>query len=287
MNSSRSSWADGAEPEQQAPPPERPTARASPERDLARESRRGPRPDGRGGSARHPEATRQTSRPTASRGRRRPDYTESPPAAGRRRPDYTESPPAARTVAAPARRGDPEAYRPDVPGKVGRQSRGRMAEGEPTSRQQARSRRWWPVITPIAVVAVGLSLLFPAGRHEWALSLFRQREHYTVLSFDKVSTLPVVAVEAAPLHISFTIANLEGRTIRYRYVLSETRSGTRHTLVTSARTLANGASWKVRTVIRPVCPLVSTCLIKVTLPGHPQSIDFFITLVPEASTKHG
>lgn len=151
---------------------------------------------------------------------------------------------------------------------------------EHTPRPRARPRQWWRVAIPVTVSVVGISLLFPAGRHEWALSLFHQQARYTALSFNNPSGLPIVATEHAPMTVSFTIANREGRTLRYRYVVSANGNGISRTLATAVRTLPDGGSWTVTAAIKPVCPTSAPCQIEVALPGHAPHIDFYVTLIP-------
>jgi hypothetical protein len=146
--------------------------------------------------------------------------------------------------------------------------------------QQARHRRWWPFVAPIVLVAVAVSLLTPAGRHQWALSLFRQPTYYTALSFNKAWALPATAAWDAPLSVSFSVANHEGRAVRYRYVLTETAgggSGRPTTLKQSAKLVPAGSTWTVSTSVRPTCAS-STCRVEVSLPGHPETIDFLLDL---------
>jgi hypothetical protein len=153
------------------------------------------------------------------------------------------------------------------------------ADEEPLP-QPTRRRRWWPFVAPIALIAVGVSLLTPAGRHQWALSLFRQPTDYTALSFNKAWALPATAAWDAPLSVSFSVSNHEGRTIRYRYLLSETPGGesrTATTLKQSARVVPAGATWTVSTSVRPTCAS-SSCRVEVSLPGYPETIDFLVNL---------
>jgi hypothetical protein len=158
------------------------------------------------------------------------------------------------------------ASRPTPSGPVGTEDRGR-----------SRHRRWWPALTPLAVVAIALSLLSPTGRHQWDLSLFRQPTDSTALFFNEAWALPKTAVARAPLTVSFTIGNDEGRTVKYRYVLSVRGGGRTRVFGQSARTVAAGTTWRVATVIRPVCR-TSHCQVEVSLPGYPETIYFLITL---------
>jgi hypothetical protein len=147
----------------------------------------------------------------------------------------------------------------------------------PDGDREPGPRPWWPTLTILAVLAVGASLLFPAGRHQWALSLLRQPTRYTVLSFNQASALPATAVKNEPVTVSFTVGNNEGRVVGYRYVLSASSGGRSHILGASTRTVAPGATWTVSTVVRPTCD-ASPCRIEVWLPGHPETIDFLVTL---------
>jgi hypothetical protein len=132
-------------------------------------------------------------------------------------------------------------------------------------------------VAPLAVVAIAFSLLWPIGRHQWALSIFRQPTPDTALFFDKAWALPTTAIISAPMPISFTIENDEGRAVKYRYVLSISGGGHSHVLKQSARTVDTGEAWNVSAIIRPVCNTLH-CRIEVSLTGHPEVIDFLLTL---------
>ena len=145
----------------------------------------------------------------------------------------------------------------------------------PTERD--RERRWWPVVVPLALIAIAASLILPAGRHQWALSLFRQPTSYTSLSFGKAWALPTTAVRGAPLTFSFSVGNHEGRAVTYRYLLSEGPASKGHTVGQSTKIVAPGATWTVSTTVRAACTS-SPCRVQVSLPGHPEMIDFLVTL---------
>jgi hypothetical protein len=132
-------------------------------------------------------------------------------------------------------------------------------------------------LAPLVVLAIASSLISPAGRHQWALSLFRQETPTTTLFFNKAWTLPSTAVARAPLSVSFTIDNEEGRAVNYRYVLSVSDGKHSRVLRKSARIVDAGQAWTVSTVIRPACD-VSRCHVEVSLPGYPETIDFLVTL---------
>jgi hypothetical protein len=165
-------------------------------------------------------------------------------------------------------------------------------------------------VTTLTLLAVGGSLLSPSGRHQWALSLFRQPTPYTVLAFSRPAALPATAVVNEPVGISFTVANHEGHAARYRYVLSVgsvfsagshgagshaagshgagshgAGSGRTRVLGSSARTVPDGATWTVSTAVRPTCG-ISPCRLEVSLPGYPETIDFLVTL-RTAGRSHG
>lgn len=144
--------------------------------------------------------------------------------------------------------------------------------------QEPGRRRRWPIVALIVAMVVGISLLFPAGRHQWAISLFRQPTHYTALFFNKVSALPTTTARNETMTVSFTIGNHEGQAVHYRYVLTDSYGKQSQTLGQSTKTVASGATWTVWRVVRPKCA-VSPCRIEVSLPGHPETIDFRVVLV--------
>jgi hypothetical protein len=140
-----------------------------------------------------------------------------------------------------------------------------------------RRRRWWPVLLPICLLAVAVTLLSPAGRHQWALSLIRQRTNYTALSFNNIAALPSSAVAGQPMTVSFTVQNHEGQAVEYQYLLTQDAGGKSQLLKKSTKSIAAGASWSVTARVRPSCAS-SPCRIQVSLPGHPETVDFLFTM---------
>jgi hypothetical protein len=145
------------------------------------------------------------------------------------------------------------------------------------STEDARERRWWPLVAPLALIAIAASLILPAGRHQWALSLFRQSTYYTSLSFNKAWAMPGTAAEGAPVVFSFSVENHEGRAVAYRYLITEGPAGKGLTVGQSTRVVAPDATWTVSTSVRAVCAKWP-CRVQVSLPGHPEIIDFLLTL---------
>jgi D-inositol-3-phosphate glycosyltransferase len=146
--------------------------------------------------------------------------------------------------------------------------------------------RWrWRVLAGAAGLAVAISLLVPAGRHQWALSLLRQPTPYTVLFFNRAAVLQARVTAGQPVRFGFTVSNKEGRTMRYRYVISTRPAGSGcrpRLLAESARLVPAGSSWSVSVAVRPHC-CNAPCRIQVSLPGHPETIDFL--LAPAAQGK--
>jgi hypothetical protein len=151
-----------------------------------------------------------------------------------------------------------------------------MAQSSPD--QEPGTWRWWVIVTLLAALAAAASLLFPAARHQWALSLFRRPTDYTVLSFNQPQALPATAFINQPIRISFTIGNHEGHVVAYHYIISASNGGIHHVLGQAKRTIGVGARWTVTRVVRPSCNR-SPCRIEVALPGHPEEIDFLVTMV--------
>lgn len=160
---------------------------------------------------------------------------------------------------------------------TGQASRTDFSQPQATGRGKWASRRFWPVLTPLALLAIGASLLTPVGRHQWALSLIRQPTNYTTLSFNEVSALPTTTVANEAMTVSFTIGNHEGAGLRYRYILTASDGKRLQTLGQSAKIVPSGSTWTVRTVVRPAC-VASPCRIRVSLPGHPEAIQFQVTV---------
>jgi hypothetical protein len=152
------------------------------------------------------------------------------------------------------------------------------------SAERAKERRWWPVVAPLAFIAIGASLILPAGRHQWALSLFRQPTYYTSLSFERSWALPSAAKRGAPLAFSFSIGNHEGRAVVYRYLISEGPVGKGDSVGQSMKVVAPGATWTVSTTVRATCT-TPRCRVQVSLPGHPEIIDFLITMTGKRAIR--
>jgi hypothetical protein len=147
-------------------------------------------------------------------------------------------------------------------------------------------RRLWPALVPLALLALGASLITPAGRHQWALSLFKQPTGYTALSFNEAWALPTLAVADKPIAISFSVGNHQGHAVSYRYVLAQESDGETQTLQQASKVVGAGATWTVSTSVRPSCA-ASPCKVQVTLPGHPETIDFLVGLTGGDPLAHG
>jgi hypothetical protein len=152
-----------------------------------------------------------------------------------------------------------------------------VEEQGPSRGTEREARRWWPIVTLLVAFLIGVSLLLPAVRHQWALSIVRQPSHYTALSFNKPWDLPSVARRGKPIPVSFTVGDQEGQSELYRYVLTESAGSFSKKISESRRMVPSGGTWTVTTVVRPTCRL-SPCRIEVSLPGHPEAIDFLVTL---------
>jgi hypothetical protein len=165
-------------------------------------------------------------------------------------------------------------------GVVGQTPEKRGAHEAPPSRRRwtffgtRGHRRWWPSLTVLLVVAIGISLSIPAGRHQWDLSILRQPTRYTSLYFDHPASLPHQAQASQTIRFSFTIVNNEGRPVDYRYRVetSPTDSPPGQELST---TIPAARSESILVSMRPACT-ASPCRIRVSLDGYPESIDFLL-----------
>ncbi len=142
-------------------------------------------------------------------------------------------------------------------------------------------RRWWPFAAGAVAVALALSLILPAGRHQWALSLFRQPTHYTALGFKYAWLLPSISRTGKYVPVFFTVTNHEGKTVDYHYLMRERGPvGSWQPLPEKGSAkVANGATWTIDTRVVPRCS-ASPCRVEVLLPSHPEIISFLVSLSP-------
>ncbi len=144
--------------------------------------------------------------------------------------------------------------------------------------QPGRSRPWWPFVLVAVVVLVGTSLIFPAGRHQWAVSIIRPPTHYPALSFADAGHLPSTIAAGSPVTVSFSVANHEGKLVRYPYVVTSANVGSTTTATVLERasvTVPSGGQRTTSLAVTPVCTS-SSCRITVSLPSHSESIDMLV-----------
>lgn len=137
--------------------------------------------------------------------------------------------------------------------------------------------RAWSVVGLALVLGVAVSLLLPAGRHQWAVSLIRQPTRYTTLSFIRPTDLPQMIGRFQRVRVNFAVANHEGRAVKYRYVVSSASGRRTRHLAQAQALVASGATWSVTIKVRPRCT-ASPCRVTVSLSGHPEVIDFLATV---------
>jgi Protein of unknown function (DUF1616) len=140
-------------------------------------------------------------------------------------------------------------------------------------------RPWWPFILAGIAVLVAISLLIPAARHQWALSIARQPDHYTALSFRDAATLPQTIEAGGRIHVAFTVSNHEGRRVDYTYLLSSSNRLGTHPKVLRRSTVAvpKGGQRTESVTVRPACAGAS-CRLQVSLPGHSETIDVLLNV---------
>jgi O-antigen/teichoic acid export membrane protein len=96
----------------------------------------------------------------------------------------------------------------------------RVSAGDPTEPAAKEGRRWWPFVAVVVALLIGASLLSPAGRRQWDVSIFRQPTHYTTLSFEAAAKLPSTATAGKSVQLLFAVGNNEGRRVDYSYVVT-------------------------------------------------------------------
>jgi hypothetical protein len=148
----------------------------------------------------------------------------------------------------------------------------------PRSERRRRHRRLWPVVVPLVVVAVAVSLLVPASRHQWAESVIRQPSPYSSLAFVDPTGLPTAVASGQTLHFSFTIGNHESRSLVYQYFLKSSPSkvtGFGGSFGGGSVAVPADQSRSVTVSADPECS-GSPCRISVILPYHAEAVDFNI-----------
>jgi hypothetical protein len=140
--------------------------------------------------------------------------------------------------------------------------------------------RTWALAAALAVVAACASLMSPALRQQWLISLVRQPAPYTALAFTSPANLPVTAVAGQDMSLAFTISNHQGQPIRYRYVLASGSTTTLTRLRTGSKLVRAGQEWTVKTAFAPKCR-TRECRIQVSLPGQHEHIDLLVTRAHE------
>ena len=159
----------------------------------------------------------------------------------------------------------------------------RASRRSPKSRDH---RRWWPVLTAIFVVVIGLSLLIPWSRHQWVLSLVRQPTRYTALSFVHPTSLPYEAELNQTIRFSFSIANYEGHSVDYRYSVATSPTHEPQAPDVSHVRLSNDQRASIPISVPLACD-ASPCRIRVSLAGYTQSIDFLVAYPRAADASNG
>jgi hypothetical protein len=143
-----------------------------------------------------------------------------------------------------------------------------------------RRRRRWPLLLAVLAVLMGLTLVSPSGRHQWAVSLIRQPTPYTTLSFQDAAGLPHNVESGAPVHLTFTVANHEGRLTDYPVVLSSANAdgaGAATALLRTTVTIPSGGQRTMSVSVRPACK-TSACELQVSLPGQAETIDVVLAM---------
>ncbi len=167
---------------------------------------------------------------------------------------------------------------PRVAATAKRPAHAKVDQAPAHSKARQTPRRWWPFVLLVGAVFIGVSVLSPAGRHQWAISIFRQPTDYTTLSFRHAGDLPSTVAAGAAVDLSFTVGNHEGRRVQYPYVLTSANVSGRSAatvLHTGTLTVPVGGTRGVSVDVIPKCTS-SPCRIVVTLPGHPETIDLVV-----------
>jgi hypothetical protein len=157
-------------------------------------------------------------------------------------------------------------------------------ESEADGSEADGGRRWWPFVVAVAAVLVGASLVSPSGRHQWDVSIFRQPDNYTTLSFEGPAHLPSAAPSGTPVDLAFAVGNKEGHRVVYSYIVTSANADAGAGVVLEHSTVAVSANHTrvVRITVVPQCTTAS-CRVTITLPSETESIDALISV--QGATK--
>jgi hypothetical protein len=126
-------------------------------------------------------------------------------------------------------------------------------------------------VVPLAIAAVVASIVLPAGRHQWAESLVRQRSTYTALAFVNPTALPLEISSGQQVSFAFSVANEESSGIRYRYLV--TSSPTKQIIGGGSLRIPTGGTGVVHMSVLPRCAS-SPCRISIDLVDYSESVGF-------------
>jgi hypothetical protein len=151
-----------------------------------------------------------------------------------------------------------------------------MSSTEGGARAEKVGRRWWPWVLAVLFVLGAASVATPAGRHQWALSFVRQPTYYTSLSFVDAAHLPTTVPKGSTIHLSFTVANHEGRGLNYPYsVTSASRGQVPVLLGHDVLFVPSGSRRSAAVAVVPECA-ASPCQVQISLRGHAEAIDVLV-----------
>ncbi len=163
---------------------------------------------------------------------------------------------------------------------------GVQGPGRRAARKPVRThRRLWPVVAPLAVAAVAVSLVLPGSRHQWAESVIQQPSSYSAVAFVAPSELPATVVSGQPLEFTFTVENHESERLRYPYFLLASPTANKDGIVGGGSVVVPaGESRNVNVSVDPKCS-GSPCRITVGLAGRGgEAVDFNFTVTGLAET---
>jgi len=150
-----------------------------------------------------------------------------------------------------------------------------VREDRTSERTRVRThRRLWPVVVPLAIAAIAVSLVLPGTRHQWAESVVRQPAPYSAVSFVAPSELPTTLVSGQSLQFTFTVENHESKSLRYPYFLIASPTKNADGIVGGGSVVVPaGGSRNVNVSLDPKCS-GSPCRISVGLAGYGVAVDF-------------
>jgi len=118
----------------------------------------------------------------------------------------------------------------------------------------------------------------PAAGWLRGIGLLDRDEQFTELFFPDRQALPTTVTVGSPISFNFSLHNREGETVAYRWKAVVVAGGTDVDLARGRSRLDDGEVLRIP-VVGPAPDPVGPAIVRVTLVGRDEAIDFRVTIV--------